>query len=188
MTHKLTDENFVKLEKVLSIKKRVSIYRLIIIAVLFLVVITICFYKYYQHDQDNTRTFIIVSSLALIMTLREYFGPFSSIRKVTKNFITALSNEREVIAITTADKVVHSFLKLSTSFNIVTGAPLYWGDLYGNLFSPDFFAYDWSVPEKSIYRIKLNQEKYIICPAVFDDYKEIAREILNLSGECQPLA
>ena len=188
MTHTLTDENFVKLEKILSIKKRVSNYRLVIISLLFLVVIPVCFSKFYEHSPENIRGFIILSIFGLILIVREYFGPFSSVRKVSKTFIGTFSNEDDFFAITTPDKVVHSFPKRNTSFHIATGAPFYWGDLYGNLFSPSFFDYDWSAPEKSIYRIKLNNEQYVIQPSLFNNYEDVALEIMNVLDACKAVA
>lgn len=186
MTHTLTDENFVKLKKILSIKKRVSNYRMVIISLLFLVVVPTCFSKYYEHTPANIRGFIILSAFGLILIVREYFGPFSSVRRVFKTFITVFNNEGGLLVITTADGAGHSFPKRNTSFHIAAGAPFYWGDLYGNLFSPAFFDYDWSVPEKSIYRIKLNNEKYVIQPSLFKSYEDIALEIINVSDACKP--
>jgi hypothetical protein len=185
MKLQLTDDNFKKLEKILSIKKRVLRYRLVILILLFLIIIPLLFFKYYEHTPENRNGFIALSVFGLLLILRAYFGPLSSVQKVLRSFITVFNNEGSILQITTADGLLHSFSKHNTSFDIVTGTPFYWGDLYGSIFSPPFFEYDWSVPEKSIYKVKLNNENYIIYPALFTDYKALALEIIDVSKECK---
>ena len=119
---------------------------------------------------------------------------FSSSNKSSKiwlwYFLTSwieACNEADLLKITTADGVLHTFSKQNSSFNIQSGTPFYWGDLYGSIFSPAFFEYDWSTPEKSIYKMQVNNEHFVIQPTLFEDYKALASEIIEVAKVCKAI-
>src|SRR6187455_2969663 len=107
MKLQLTDNNFKKLERVLSIKKRVQRYRFVILIILFFVVIPILFLKIFATTTDNRNWFIGLSVLGLILILRSWFGQLASLKKVSRSFITTFNNEADLLEITTADGVLH---------------------------------------------------------------------------------
>ena len=72
MKLQLTDNNFKKLERVLSIKKRVQRYRFVILIILFFVVIPILFLKIFATTTDNRNWFIGLSALGLILILKQF--------------------------------------------------------------------------------------------------------------------
>jgi len=187
MKLQLTDSNLKKLERVLSIKKRVQRYRFVILIILFFVVIPILFLKIFATTTDNRNWFIGLSVLGLILILRSWFGQLASLKKVSHSFITTFNNEADLLKITTADGVLHTFSKQNSSFNIESGTPFYWGDLYGSVFSPAFFEYDWSTPEKSIYKMQVNNEHFVIQPTLFEDYKALALEIIEVAKVCKAI-
>ena len=187
MKLQLTEENLKKLNSILSIKKRVQRYRFAILIILFFIVSPILFLKVFTTTTDSRNWFIGLSVLGLILILRSWFGLLASLKKVSRSFITMFNNEADLLEITTADGALHTFSKQSSSFNIEAGTPFYWGDLYGSIFSPAFFEYDWSTPEKSIYKMQVNNEHYVIQPTLFEDYKALALEIIEVVKVCKPV-
>jgi len=185
MIHHLTNENLKKLHRILSIKKRVQKYRLTILIILFLVVIPLIYFTLIEHTTNNRNWFIGLSALGLFLILRSRFGQLATFNRVEHIFITDIDNEENLLEVTTADGVMHRFPKQSTNFKIETGTPFYWGDLYGSLFSPTFFEYDWSTPEKSIYQMHLNNEHYVLQPSLFEDYNDLALDMIDVAKTCR---
>jgi len=185
MIHHLTHENLTKLHRIISIKKRVQKYRLVILIILFFVLSPFIYVKFIEHTPYNRNWFIGISALGLFLILRSWFGQLASFNRVEHTFITDLDNEENLLEVTTADGVMHRYPKQSTNFKIETGTPFYWGDLYGSLFSPAFFEYDWSTPEKSVYQMHLNNQHYVLQPSLFEDYDDLAVDMIDVAKTCR---